>query len=245
MEVRTTFAQALPNTTSLHLDTWDIDDAHAQITLLISSTQTAARCPGWNAPAQHVHSRYTRTLADLPWSGDEITWQLRVRRLFCRNSTCPRRIFTERLPGIAAPWARRTVQRYLQSPTFPERLPRRDRDRSCLDPYKPVLLAGWNNGCRNGTHLCRGIKCQGFHARYGIVPLYVQRLLQAQGLAPRQRRSDHPLLVVTAATRRLLTPRCATWLVLRPPDQCAEDGDHLLARLSAQFPTLAEAVALA
>jgi transposase len=78
-----------------------------------------------------------------------------------------------------------------------------------------------------------------------MVPLYVRRLLQAQGLAPRQRRSDHPLLVVTAATRRPLTPRCATWLVLRPPDQCAEDGDYLLARLTAQFPALAEAVALA
>ena len=110
MEVRTTFAHALPNTTSLHLDTWDIDDAHAQITLLISSTQTAARCPGCNAPAQHVHSRYTRTLADLPWSGYEITWQLRVRRLFCRNPACSRRIFTERLPGLVAPWARRTLR---------------------------------------------------------------------------------------------------------------------------------------
>jgi transposase len=110
MEVRATCAHALPNTTSLHLDTWDIDDAHAQITLLISSTQTAARCPGCSAPARHVHSRYTRTLADLPWSGYEITWQLRVRRLFCRNSACSRRIFTERLPGLVAPWARRTLR---------------------------------------------------------------------------------------------------------------------------------------
>jgi hypothetical protein len=47
-----------------------------------------------------VHRRDTRTLADLPWSGYAITWRLRVRKLFCRNRQCPRRIFTERLPGV-------------------------------------------------------------------------------------------------------------------------------------------------
>src|SRR6267378_359279 len=35
---------------------------------------------------------------------------LRVRKWFCRNRSCPRRIFTERLPTIAAPWARRTLR---------------------------------------------------------------------------------------------------------------------------------------
>jgi transposase len=33
-----------------------------------------------------------------------------VRQLFCSNTKCPRRIFTERLPGIVAPWARRTLR---------------------------------------------------------------------------------------------------------------------------------------
>jgi transposase len=110
MEVRDTFAHALPNTTSLHLDTWHLDEAHARITLLISSIQAEPRCPGCHVPARYVHSYYTRTLADLPWSGYGITWQLRVRKLFCRTALCPRRIFTERLPGIAAPWARRTLR---------------------------------------------------------------------------------------------------------------------------------------
>jgi transposase len=110
MEVRDTFAHALPDTTSLHLDTWYLDDAHARITLLISSTQTAPRCPGCEVPARYVHSHYTRRLADLPWSGYAITWQLRVRKLFCANTKCPRRVFTERLPGIVAPWARCTLR---------------------------------------------------------------------------------------------------------------------------------------
>jgi hypothetical protein len=110
MEVQDTFAHVLPKTTPLHLEAWYLDEGNAQITLLIASTQAEPRCPGCDVPARHVHSHYTRTLADLPWSGYGMTCQLRVRKLFCRNRTCPRRIFTERLPGLTAPWARRTLR---------------------------------------------------------------------------------------------------------------------------------------
>jgi transposase len=141
--------------------------------------------------------------------------------------------------------SRRTVQRYLQSPTFPERQPRHGRDHSILDPCKAALLAGWNSWCRNGSHLFRIIRRQGFRGQYGIVALYVRRMRQAQGLAPWQRRSDRPLPAVTEAPRRRLTPRRATWLVLRLSEQGTEADHHLLARLTAQSPALAEAVALA
>jgi transposase len=140
--------------------------------------------------------------------------------------------------------SRRTVQRYLQSPTFPERQPRHSRGRSLLDPYKATLLAGWNSGCRNGWHLFRAIRRQGFRGRYGIVALYVRRMREAQGLAPRQRRSDQPLPTVTEAPRRPLTPRRATWLVLRPPKPPSDEAHHQLAQLT-EHPTLAEAVTLA
>jgi transposase len=63
-----------------------------------------------HSTARHVHSHDMRTLADLPWSGYRVTWRLRVRTLCCRHAICPRRIFTERLPGMVAPWARRTVR---------------------------------------------------------------------------------------------------------------------------------------
>ncbi len=65
-------------------------------------------CPVCAKVAQRVHSRYKRTLADLPWGTWRITWQLRVRKFFCDNEACHRQIFTERLPQVAAPWARRT-----------------------------------------------------------------------------------------------------------------------------------------
>jgi transposase len=100
----------LPKTIPLQLEAWSIDEPQAQVILLISSTQANARCPGCDVPARHIHSRYIRTLADLPWGGYGITWRLRVRKLFCRNPACARRIFTERLPGLVAPWAQRTVR---------------------------------------------------------------------------------------------------------------------------------------
>jgi transposase len=109
-EVHDTVAHVLPKSAPLHLDAWHLDDARARITLLIASTQTAPHCPGCNVPARHVHSRYTRTRADRPWSGYGISWPLRVRKLCCHNRQCPRRSCTERLPGIVAPWARRTVR---------------------------------------------------------------------------------------------------------------------------------------
>ena len=60
--------------------------------------------------ATRLHSRYERTLADLPWAGWTVRLELGVRKLFCDNSDCVRRIFTERLPGVVAPWARRTLR---------------------------------------------------------------------------------------------------------------------------------------
>ena len=57
-----------------------------------------------------VHSRYTRTVADVPWGAYAVRLRLRVRKFFCDNPACPRQIFTERLSTVAAPWARRTLR---------------------------------------------------------------------------------------------------------------------------------------
>jgi transposase len=49
-------------------------------------------------------------LADLPWQGVAVRIHLQVRRFFCVVAECPRRVFTERLPDLAAPYARRTLR---------------------------------------------------------------------------------------------------------------------------------------
>ena len=87
-----------------------LDDATAQITLRVRSTQATAPCPLCTTSARRIHSHYARTLADLPWAHYRVRLQLRVRKWFCPNTSCKRRIFTERLPTIAAPWAWRTLR---------------------------------------------------------------------------------------------------------------------------------------
>jgi hypothetical protein len=54
------------------------------------------------------HSSYVRRLRDLPWQGQPVQVQVKTRRLRCRNRHYPRKIFAERLPGVAAPQARET-----------------------------------------------------------------------------------------------------------------------------------------
>ena len=100
----------LPDRTRGRLETWNLDRAHSAITLTLRAHRITACCPLCGRRSKRVHSRYERTLADLPWGAYAVTIRLRVRRLFCDNPRCERRIFTERLPGIAAPWSRRTAR---------------------------------------------------------------------------------------------------------------------------------------
>jgi transposase len=98
----------LPDALPLHLDSWQLDHTATLLTLHVTSTQRGVPCPVCAVFTHRIHSGYTRLLADLPWGAARVRWQLHVRKFFCGNPQCPRRIFTERLPGVAAPWARRT-----------------------------------------------------------------------------------------------------------------------------------------
>ncbi len=78
------------------------------MTLMVTSTQTRARCPVCDQESGHIHSHYQRTVTDLPCADMSMRLQLNVRKFFCHNGACERVIFTERLPGLVTPWARRT-----------------------------------------------------------------------------------------------------------------------------------------
>ena len=86
----------------------------SQIHLEMHSVAPSAPCPACGQSSKSVHSHYRRTLADLPWQGVPVRVSLIVRRFFCDRPDCPRRIFTERLMGLAGRHARRT-QRLLQA----------------------------------------------------------------------------------------------------------------------------------
>jgi transposase len=457
-----------PDATVLRLEACEVDDTTAQITLRVQSTQTSAPCPLCATPARRIHSDYGRTLADLPWAQYRVCLQLRVRKWFCRNRRCRRRIFTERLPTIAAPWARRTlrlaqrllalgvalggkagvrlghawdmrvsrntllrllrrqpepgaptprvlgvddwalrkghtygtilvdlerrqpiallpdrtaapvaqwlrdhpgveviardrasayaegakqgapqatqvadrfhllqnlrealeavltthaqalnavnaqqrpqpvpladgtlavpvpppptppraaqqaaqraairqaryeqvwalhrqgypiiaiaaqvgcssrtIERYLQMPVWPEPQHRRHYGRSVLNPYIDYLLERWNAGCRTAIQLFRELQTQGYPGSYRRVTAYVSRLRQAQGLPPRCQGRRQTLPMVAKPTSQPLTPRRATWLVLRRAAQRTEAETQQLTQLQAQQAEVAEAIDLA
>jgi transposase len=458
----------LPEATVLRLAACEMDDTTAQITLRVQATQTRAPCPLCATPARRIHSDYTRTLADLPWAQYRVCLQLRVRKWFCRNRSCYRRIFTERLPTIAAPWARRTlrlaqrlvalgialggkagvrlghawdvavsrntllrllrkqpapsfpaprvlgvddfalrkrqrygtmlidlerrspvallpdrtaeslaqwlrehpgvqviardrssayaegarqgvpaatqvadrfhllqnlrealdqvflahsqaldavnaalrpqpvpladgalavpvpphdiplpaqqraaerqarrqalhtqvwalhhqgwtapaiaqqvglglrtVQRDLQHATCAGRKRRSDLGTSVLNPYKAYLLERWNAGCHSAMRLFRELQPQGYTGSYARVAAYARRLRQAQGLPPAHRRPRQALPTVVESSSQPLTPRRATWLVLRREAQRTADDAQQLAQIRAQSAALTEAIDLA
>src|SRR5712692_5056096 len=76
----------------------------------VVSTKVRSCCPLCFCPAERRHSHYTRVVADLPCAGFRVQLILHVRRFFCDNTNCIRKIFTERLPAFVLPWARLTVR---------------------------------------------------------------------------------------------------------------------------------------
>lgn len=79
-----------------------------QVIISVQSTAPRGRCPLCTADSESIHSHYLRTVADLPEVGQLIILKLTVRRFFCCNNLCARRIFTERLPKLVQPWAQMT-----------------------------------------------------------------------------------------------------------------------------------------
>jgi transposase len=452
----------------LRLEACSVDDTATQITLRVCATPVTAPCPLCMTLAHRIHSHYPRTLADLPWAHYRVRLQLRVRKWFCQNSACVRRIFTERLPAVAVPWARRTVrlaqrlvdlgvalggtagvhlsrrwslavsrntllrvlrrlpmplvptprvlgvddwalrkrqtygtilvdlerrqpaallpdrttetlaqwlrehpgvqviardrstayaegarhgapaamqvadrfhllqnlrealdqvfiaqshvldavnetrrqqpvlrpdgaiavpvpphdiplpaqqraaqrqarrqalhtqvwalhhqgwtapaiaqqvgvslrtvQRDLRRATYAGRKRRSDLGDSVLNPYKGYLCDRWNAGCHTAMRLFRELRQQGYGGSYGVVAAYARRLRQAQGLPAGHRRPRQPLPVVAEPSCPPLTPRRATWLVLRRETQRTEAEAQQLTQLHAQSAAVAEAIDLA
>ena len=135
----------------------------------------------------------------------------------------------------------RTIKKYLKASPFPERPPRRQPP-SILDPYKAYLRARWQAGYRNAKELYHELQAQGFAGKYSIVAAYVSRLRPPQGRITRRRKPGSP--ATSVAVDRPLTPRRATWLILRREATLDDDEKHQRARLQAQEGAIAEAIAL-
>ena len=86
-----------------------VDETGAAVVIAVRSFAAAEDCPDCGGTSNCVHSRYTRSLPDLPLSGRSVMLKLFVRRFCCERALCTRRIFSELLTA-ATPWARRTAR---------------------------------------------------------------------------------------------------------------------------------------
>jgi transposase len=98
----------LPKAPSLQLEDTYIDAEEVSLTL--ASTLLPVTCPTCGRKTSRLHSHYRRTVADLPWGGRRVRLLLNVRKFRCPQTGCSRRVFTERLPDLVKPYARKTTR---------------------------------------------------------------------------------------------------------------------------------------
>lgn len=149
------------------------------VTLTVAVQGPAAPCPCCQCTSTRVHSRYRRTVADLPVSGRAVAVVVQVRRFRCLAPSCPRRIFAERLPTLVAPHARKShglrqalehiafaaggeggarLSHTLGMPTSPDTLLRLIRAAPCPAAEQPTVIGiddwAYKRGLRYGTIIC-------------------------------------------------------------------------------------------
>jgi transposase len=87
-----------------------VHEASGELLVHVTSNSLCSPCPVCSMLSSAIHSYYRRRPADLPCAGQPIRLLLIVRKFFCRNSTCPRKIFAERLPELIQPASRLTTR---------------------------------------------------------------------------------------------------------------------------------------
>ncbi len=95
----------LPDLSDLIIEQVSVTDG---VTVTVHAASLTALCPCCGTESKRVHSYYIRTLHDLPASGRTVLLTVRVRRFFCQESTCKRKIFAERFPSLTLPRAKFT-----------------------------------------------------------------------------------------------------------------------------------------
>jgi transposase len=149
------------------------------MTVTVRAASPTAPCPCCGTISQRVQSRYTRTLRDLPASGRLVHLIVHVRRFFCQESTCVRKIFAERFPSLTLPRVKFTLRlretlremgfalggeagarlgRLLSMPGSPDTLLRLVKRAELPVPSSPRVVGlddwSWKRRLRYGTLIC-------------------------------------------------------------------------------------------
>ena len=94
------------------LEIVDITMMDEVLTISAVSTQASPCCPLCGGHASRIHSSYRRQMADVPCGGHYVRLLVQVRKFFCDDTSCARKIFAERLTPFVAPGARVTTRLY-------------------------------------------------------------------------------------------------------------------------------------
>jgi transposase len=80
------------------------------IAIAVNPSSPSAPCPVCGHRSDRVHARYRRTLADLAAGSRRVVLVVTARKFRCTHPGCDRRLFCERLTGVADPNARTTTR---------------------------------------------------------------------------------------------------------------------------------------
>jgi transposase len=80
------------------------------VTFRVRAKAGDAACSGCGRRSSRVHARYQRELADLPIGGRRVRVIADIRRFKCVSPRCGQSTFSEQIPGLTTPFARRTVR---------------------------------------------------------------------------------------------------------------------------------------
>ncbi|MDR3376066.1 MAG: ISL3 family transposase [Ancalomicrobiaceae bacterium] len=155
------------------------EDADTIIVRAKAAVQSRA-CPRCGAPSGRIHSRYVRTVLDLPCSGRKVRLCVSTRRFMCISGPCSQKIFAERFgDDVLPPRGRRTTRldclvhhlglalggrpaasfaKRLMLPVSKDTLLRVIRRRARV-PSEPLAVVGiddwaYRRNCRYGTIVC-------------------------------------------------------------------------------------------
>src|SRR5947207_5895560 len=82
------------------LEMTSISDTAEELLIGVTSHRSSSPCPQCSMPSTAIHSSYQRHPRDLPCVGRPIRLVFTVRKFFCRNPNCSRKVFAERLPDF-------------------------------------------------------------------------------------------------------------------------------------------------
>ena len=85
-----------------------IEADRAGVRFFVRAKSSEASCPCCGRCSSRVHARYRRRVADLPVGGRPTEIVVEVRRFKCVDTSCPQATFSEQIPGLTTPFARRT-----------------------------------------------------------------------------------------------------------------------------------------